>query len=153
MALSLDIEETLENAYIAQLQANTYINANAIPVRRWRDASDTKVYPVIVVHCDSVSTDPAFSNIFLATPGLMTVSVMTLKRDDKTGSAINTLRSEVRRTLSSDCLVSDLNALEPGLFIYDGGIFWGQPAQDEDTSTIRRRDITQEVTATVVDVP
>ena len=153
MALSLDIEETIENAYITQLEANTYITDNVIPVRRWRDASNSKVYPVIVVHCDSVPIDPVFGNAFLATPGLVTVACMTLKRDDETGAQVNTLKSEVRRTLSSACLVTDLNALEAGLFIYENGIEWGGASQDEDTNTIRRRDITQQVTATVVDVP
>jgi len=142
MALSLDIEETLENAYISLLQGNTYLNANSISVRRWRDASDTKVYPVIVVHADTVNTSSDFGNTFLATPALVTIAVMTLKRDDKSGALVNTLRSEVRRTLSDEYLVQALNALEAGLHIYDNGIFWGSPGQDEDTSTIRRRDIT-----------
>lgn len=153
MTVSLDIEEMLEDAYIAILEANTYVVANSIPVRRWRDADNDKVYPVIVVHADNVSTDPAFGNIFLATPALVTVSAMTLKRVDTDSADINTLRNEIRGTLSSSTIVDDLNAEVSGLNIYDNGVFWGSASSDEDTNTIRRRDVQQEVTATVVDVP
>lgn len=153
MTISLDIEETLENAYIAVLQANAYIIANSIPVRRWKDANNKKTYPVVVVHCDNVGTEPTFRNVFLATPALINIGVMTYKTADKDAAVVNTLRNQVRSTLSSATLVTELNAEEAGLNVYDNAIFWGSPVTDEDTSTVRRRDINQEVTATVVDVP
>ena len=153
MTVSLDIEEMLEDAYIALLEANAYITANSIPVRRWRDADNDKVYPVIVVHADNVSTDPIFNNTFLATPALVSVSCMTAKRVDTDGADVNTLRNEIRGTLSSATIVDELNAESPQLLVYDNGVFWGSASQDGDTNTIRRRDIQQEVTATMIDYP
>ena len=153
MTVSLDIEEMLEDAYIALLEANTYITANSIPVRRWRDADNDKVYPVIVVHADNVSTNPIFNNTFLATPALVSVSCMTAKRVDTDGADVNTLRNEIRGTLSSATIVDELNAESPQLLVYDNGVFWGSASQDGDTNNIRRRDIQQEVTATMIDYP
>lgn len=152
MAITYNIEELIEDAYITLIAANTYVIANNIPVRKWRDATNNKAYPVIVVHCDDMGADDVFTNIVIADPALVSISAMTHVVKDKSSVIVNTLKSEIRSIISSDTIAADLNTAQAGLKVYDKGVTNGTGSTD-DSSTIRRRDLNQEVRATVVDVP
>lgn len=152
MPLDLAIEKHIENAYVGVLNNNSWFSTNNVSIRRWKDANNLKEYPCVTVHCDNVSNTEVFENIFLANPGLVTVSCMTQVRDDKDGDIVNDIRNQVRSCLSSETLVSELNTAEPLLFVYENGVQWGAGAEDDDTNTIRRRDVNMDVTATLVPI-
>jgi len=78
--MALEIENKIETAWVALLEANTYIATNSIPVRRFRDCTNDKTDEMVVVRVHPVRNEFATGNLWGSEVEIMAVTFMANDR-------------------------------------------------------------------------
>ena len=137
--MSKDYEKQIEDALITVL-GNSADLAN-YAIRRWRDASQSKTYPVIVVHCSPVAASdasPRKAELIVATAE---IAVRTYMFDDKNRAVINQIFSYVRDTLTGSTFLADLTAAGTGLKWRGADLSSGACESDTDNINVMSQSI------------
>jgi hypothetical protein len=124
--MALDIEKKIETAWIALLEANTYVITNAIPVRSFRDNSKNMTGYIIEVHANLVRQEFPKSTLWESVVDIMGV---TYQADDRDQGIVEDLYQEClyvmkNTTISElstagDITFNGITMLDPGDQLFD----------------------------------
>jgi len=125
--MAIDIEDKIESAWIAIIEANTYISDNSIPVRRYHDnTEDINSDIAVIVNVNPVTQQFPSSTLWESSVELMAVTYLI---DDKDQGklkllykqvleiATNTTMSEL--TVAGDITFNGTTQLDPNEKMYD----------------------------------
>ena len=136
------IEDLVENAWVSVLTANATITADSIPVRHWKDASNDKIYPVVVVHC-SPSANEGWDNNAQEDhfEAIVELGAQTENRADKDGAIVTGYLAAIRDTLAGTLatLLSNLSAVGNVTF---NGIEVQPGVNDMDADNVNQKSTT-----------
>jgi hypothetical protein len=115
MAVTRDIEQQVEDAFIGVLGAHTdIITTYAASVRRWKDAANDKTYPVVAVHCSPVDQHQATPEVSTGVRlyvAQVELGVLTYGWTDKSMTTARALLGAIRDCLSQSSLLAALDAV------------------------------------------
>lgn len=137
--MSKDYEKQIEEAFIALLADNA--NLSSISKRRWRDASKSKKYPVILVHCSGVDAE-AETPLGELMAANVEIAAQTYTPNDKKRASLDSVAAEIRDSIFVSNLVASLNSKAGStLFIAAVG---SKTAYEADTDNINTWQMTLE---------
>lgn len=139
MAGLRQIEDFVENAFIATLTANSDISTKA---KHWKDASSSKTFPVVAVHCSTAINEPwtagTISDWFQC---FVEIGVITYNPSDKSRATAKSLFGSVRDVLSSSSILSTLSSKDNVAFL---AVIPTQSANEVDDGDYNQYSLTLE---------
>ena len=143
MAGLRQIENLVENAFVSVLGANADIVAASAPVRHWKDGSNSKIYPVVVVDCADSPNEAWAADRSDYFSCLVNIICQTLQRNDKNKSTAYSLLGAVRDELFDSSLEASLSAVSANLTVL--GVVVTSTSNDADIENINQCVVTLDV--------
>jgi len=144
MAGLRQIEQLVENAFISVLATNADIIAAGAPVRHWKDASNNKTYPVVVVDCADAPNeawDADRSGDYFSC--IVNIICQSYNADDTDKVDVYNLFGAVRDEIADSGLVASLSAVSARLTVY--GVVVTDSSNDADIDNLNQCILTLDV--------
>jgi len=124
--MALDIENKIETAWVTLLEANAYIIANSIPVRRFNDNSEETTDSMVVVRVNPVAEEFANSTLWDSNVEIMAATFIA---DDLDQSKLEPIYKEclaiakdsttAALTTAGSITFNGTTMIEPGAQLFD----------------------------------